>query len=201
MPATEVAEAKRDAGGGRRDDHGAPGIGGLPRGWSVAVQLVGTFGLAVFLVLYYVLVMQPREAARYEQLRASVESLMQVVAQQQSLLTRDQAANLEHLFVVATASEVADRIADGLRRNVPADQLQRELEDVMVLQTGLLQGLARRDGGNLSEMLVHRVRNTEIAAELAHRAVESWRDLDRTAIGGETAQALDFAIRRAAMAK
>ena len=31
--------------------------GSLLRGpWSLAVQLVGTFGLAVFLVLYYVLV-------------------------------------------------------------------------------------------------------------------------------------------------
>ena len=45
------------------------GIAGLPKGWAIAVQLVGTFALAVFLVLYYVLVMQPREAERYEQLR------------------------------------------------------------------------------------------------------------------------------------
>ena len=50
-------------------------------------------------------------------------------------------------------------------------------------------------------MLVHRIRNTDIATELAHRAVEGWRELDRAAIGGEVAQALDFAIRRAAMAK
>ena len=31
------------------------GIRGLPRPWSIAVQVVGTFGLAVFLVLYYVI--------------------------------------------------------------------------------------------------------------------------------------------------
>lgn len=56
------------------------GIAGLPKSWAVAVQLVGTFGLAVFLVLYYVLVMQPKDAQRYEQLRQSVTSLGEIVA-------------------------------------------------------------------------------------------------------------------------
>jgi hypothetical protein len=79
------------------------GTAGLPRGWAVAVQLVGTFGLAVFLVLYYVLVMQPKEAERYGQLRQSVTSLGDIVAGQQSLLTREQASQLEELFVMAMA--------------------------------------------------------------------------------------------------
>ena len=51
------------------------GISGLPRPWSTVVQLVGTFGLAVFLVLYYVLVIHPQEEKRYEELKNSVQQL------------------------------------------------------------------------------------------------------------------------------
>ena len=82
------------------------GISSLPRPWSTAVQLVGTFGLAVFLVLYYVLVMHPQERARYDELRKSVESLIDVVEKGQSLITKDQAKRLESLYVLAVANEV-----------------------------------------------------------------------------------------------
>ncbi|MEE9263678.1 MAG: hypothetical protein V3V11_04410, partial [Vicinamibacteria bacterium] len=61
------------------------GIRGLPETWSVVVQLTGTFGLAVFLVLYYVLFMQPRAQARYDQLTSSVDSLIDVVERGQTV--------------------------------------------------------------------------------------------------------------------
>ncbi len=62
--------------------------------WSLAVHLVGTFGLAVFLVLYYVLVMQPRAQASYDRLRGSVDALLQVVEKGQTLLRQEQGDRL-----------------------------------------------------------------------------------------------------------
>jgi hypothetical protein len=177
------------------------GIAGLPQPWAVAVQLVGTFGLAVFLVLYYVLVMQPREAERYEQLRQSVATLGEIVAGQQSLLTREQASRLEDLFVMAMAPEVAALVVDGLREDAPADALAKRIEDRLILETRLLEGLRRKDGGTISEMLTHKIRNSGVSQEIAARALAEWRDGDARAIAAECGSALDFAIKRAAMAK
>jgi hypothetical protein len=177
------------------------GIAGLPKSWAVAVQLVGTFGLAVFLVLYYVLVMQPKEAERYEQLRQSVTSLGEIVAAQQSLLTREQASQLEDLFVMAMAHEVADLIAGELTGNSTVDALAKKIEDKLIFQTRLLEGLRRKDGGTISEMLTHKIRNSGISQEIAHRAVTEWRAAEPDMIANECRGALDFAIKRAAMAK
>lgn len=177
------------------------GVAGLPKSWAVAVQLVGTFGLAVFLVLYYVLVMQPKEAERYEQLRQSVTSLGEIVAGQQSLLTREQASQLEDLFVMAMAHEVADLIVGELRGNSTAEALAKKIEDKLILQTRLLEGLRRKDGGTISEMLTHKIRNSGISQEIAQRAVAEWRNAEPEMIANECRGALNFAIRRAAMAK
>lgn len=177
------------------------GIAGLPKSWAVAVQLVGTFGLAVFLVLYYVLVMQPKEAERYEQLRQSVASLGEIVAAQQSLLTREQASQLEDLFVMAMAHEVADVIAGELRGNSTIEVLAKKIEDKLIFQTRLLEGLRRKDGGTISEMLTHKIRNSAISQELAQKAVAEWRNAEPEMVANECKTALNFAIKRAAMAK
>lgn len=177
------------------------GIVGLPKSWAVAVQLVGTFGLAVFLVLYYVLVMQPKEAERYEQLRQSVTSLGEIVAGQQSLLTREQASQLEDLFVMAMAHEVADLIVGELRGNSTAEALAKKIEDKLIFQTRLLEGLRRKDGGTISEMLTHKIRNSGISQGIAQRAVAEWRNTEPKMIANECRGALNFAIKRAAMAK
>ncbi|MSV28465.1 MAG: hypothetical protein EXQ52_06940 [Bryobacterales bacterium] len=177
------------------------GIAGLPKSWAVAVQLVGTFGLAVFLVLYYVLVMQPKDAERYERLRQSVTSLGEIVAGQQSLLTREQTSQLEDLFVMAMANEVADLIVGDLKGNSNAEALSKKIEDTLILQTRLLEGLRRKDGGTISEMLTHKIRNSGIGQEVARRAVAEWRSAERATIANECRGALNFAIKRAAMAK
>jgi len=177
------------------------GIAGLPKRWAVVVQLVGTFGLAVFLVLYYVLVMQPKEAKRYEQLSQSVTSLGEIVAGQQSLLTREQASQLEDLFVIAMAHEVTDLIVGELRGNSNAVALAKKIEDKLIFQTRLLEGLRRKDGGTISEMLTHKIRNSGISQEIALRAVEEWRNAEPNMIANECRDALDIAIKRAAMAK
>ncbi len=179
----------------------AVGIAGLPRGWAVAVQLVGTFGLAVFLVLYYVLVMQPKEAERYEQLRQSVTSLGEIVAGQQSLLTREQASRVEDLFVMATAHEVADLVVNELRNESTAAELGKVIEDKLIFQTRLLEGLRQKHGGAISEMLTHRIRNSRISEGIGQRAVAEWRNAEHKAIANECRDALTVAIKRAAMAK
>jgi hypothetical protein len=187
-----------------KDDDPMPkevGMAGLPKSWAVAVQLVGTFGLAVFLVLYYVLVMQPKEAERYEQLRQSVTSLGEIVAGQQSLLTREQASQLEDLFVMAMAHEVADLIVGELEGNPTVEVLAKKIEDKLIFQTRLLEGLRRKDGGTISEMLTHKIRNSGISQEIAQRAVAEWRNAEPDMIANECRGALNFAIKRAAMAK
>ena len=177
------------------------GIGGLPRRWGVAVQLVGTFGLAVFLVLYYVLVMHPMENARYEKLRTSVETLIGVVEKGQSLLTREQASKLENLFIMATAPAIADRVMQDLQGGVITQELAKELENIMMVQTGLLAGLTRKDGGSLSEMLTYKIRNSGVAEKISLRADERWRGVDRTHVVEECKEALDMAFRLQARAK
>ncbi len=86
----------------------------LPSRWELIVQLVGTFGLAVFLVLYYVLVMQPREQARYDELRLSVDAVLQMVEAGQTFVTREQSERLKELFIISAAPELAKQIEQVL---------------------------------------------------------------------------------------
>jgi len=177
------------------------GISGLPRNWAVAVQLISTFGLAVFLVLYYVLVLHPKETSRYDQLRSSVDSLIEVVEKQQTLLAREQSANLERLFVLALAPELADRVIQGLGEGISTKELAKRLEDALIVKTSLLQGLTRKDGGTISEMLTHKIRNSGIADKMAEQAKRNWSSADRMQIASNCRDSLEFAIRTAAMAK
>lgn len=180
---------------------GNVGIPGLPKTWAVVVQLVGTFGLAVFLVLYYLLVMQPKEAERYEELRQTVTSLTEAIAGQQSLLSREQASQLEDLFVMAMAHDVVGLIVVELRSNSSADELARKIEDKLIYQTRLLEGLRRKGGGAISEMLTHKIRNSRISYDIAQRAVDEWENAERKVINEGCKGALNFAIKRAAMSK
>ncbi len=177
------------------------GIAGLPRNWAIAVQLIGTFGLAVFLVLYYVIVLQPREAARYEQLQQSVASLGEIIVDQQSMLTREQESRLEDLFVLAMTREVAELIIGELKGAPTAEALAKKIEDRLIFQTRLLAGLRRKDERAISEGLTHKIRNSEISQKLAQIAIAEWKDAEPELIADESRGALDFAIKRAAMAK
>lgn len=185
----------------RDSEVGKFGISGLPRRWAITVQLVGTFGLAVFLVLYYIFVMQPREAAQYENLRESVESMMHVVEKQQSLLTREQASRLETLYVLAVAPEVVDRIIGGLEQNIAPEVLARGVEDAMRVRASLLDGLTRKDGGKVSEMLTNKIRDNSIARAIVESIKSNLPRLDKKEIIERTEEYLEIALRRAAFAK
>ncbi len=177
------------------------GIAGLPRRWAVAVQLVGTFGLAVFLVIYYVLVMGPQETKNYENLKKSVDELTVVIEREQALLTRVQASQLERLFVLATAPKVADLIVEQQDLGTSVEDLEDKLQKALLLNTDLLSGFQRKDGGVLSEMLTRKIINMNIASELAREAVERWSTATRADIPRNCEEFLYSAIRMAASAK
>jgi len=189
MPTRAASESKSE------------GISDLPKKWSVAVQLVGTFGLAVFLVLYYVLVMQPKDAARYDQLRQSIDKLGETIAGQQNLITREQESRLQDLYLIAMGNEVATLLVSELKGSANAEALTKKIEDRLIVETRLLEGLRRQDGGAISEMMTNKIRNTEISKEIARRAIADWKNTDRETIAGECRRALTFAMQMAAKAK
>ena len=65
----------------------------------------------------------------------------------------------------------------------------------------LLEGLRRKDGGTISEMLTHKIRNSGISQEIAQRAVAEWSNAEPDLIARECRGTLHVAIKRAAMAK
>jgi hypothetical protein len=88
-----------------------------------------------------------------------------------------------------------------LRGNSTAEALARKIEDRLIFQTRLLEGLGRKDGGAISEMLTHKIRNSGISQDIAQRAVAEWRNAEPEMIANECRGALNFAIKRAARAK
>lgn len=181
----------------------------LPRALAVAVQLVGTFGLAVFLVLYYVLVMQPQANVRYEALRNSIEALIQRVEEGQTLLTREQVERLEELYILAMAPELADRIALLLPNGpVPAatvnrlqPELEANLENLLIARTRFFRGLAERDGGLVSAELRDKIRTGGLPEALARRIILEWPYGSHDDVVTECAEALYLALRQSAPEK
>jgi hypothetical protein len=193
------------------DESTKPRLGtlGLPEVWSAAVQLTGTFGLAVFLVLYYVLFMQPKAQARYDQLSVSVDSLIEVVERGQTVVTREQGDRLEELYILGVSPELADRIErllpDGAVSAAAASALRQELranlEDVLIVRTRLLRGLSLRDSGDVSQMLADKIRERDIAEHLAGRAVLEWPFASQEDVADMCKESLYFAFRKTALAK
>lgn len=155
----------------------------LPAQWSDIVQVVGTFGLAVFLVLYYVLVIQPRQQTQYDKLRHSVDAVVRVVEAQQSMVSREQAGRLEELFVLAVSPELADEVERTLAagRPVPAadaarleSQLQYSVDELLLVRSRLLKGFLRRDREDVSQALVDMLDGAKVSERLAARAVHDW---------------------------
>lgn len=189
------------------------GIYGLHRTWAIAVQLVGTFGLAVFLVLYYVLVMEPRAQEHSDRLRQSVDSLIQIVERGQSLVTREQGDRLVELYLLAVAPELTDRIEkvmpDGSAPQVVSaaearrlqQDLQVSLEELLIVRTYLLRGLSRKDGETISDMLVDKIRSSGVAEQLAERTVIAWPFQSREDLVATCKDSLHIALRGATTVK
>ncbi|MHC4646113.1 MAG: hypothetical protein ACYTBJ_11465 [Planctomycetota bacterium] len=180
---------------------GAQGIAGLPRPWSTAVQLVGTFGLAVFLVLYYVLVMQPRERARYDELTKSVEWLIAVVEKGHTLLPASQIRKLERLYILAVSDELAVSIQQERAKGASPDELAEKLKQIMLNRTELLQGFVRKDNRNISETLVHRIASREGVHKLLAQEAHNWDNLSVPEMTRICEEKLSFAFAEKRMAK
>ncbi len=180
----------------------ARGISGLPRPWATAVQLIGTFGLAVFLVLYYVLVMQPQERARYDKLRDAVESLIHVVEKGQTLLTKDQAKRLESLYVVAVSNELGPVIHGELQKGTSADKLEDVIRRTMLQRIELLEGLAKKGGRSISEPIVHRIAAPNgVGKRVAEEATRQWKDHSLREVSKNLHDLLEFSFAERRMAK
>lgn len=162
-----------------------------------ALPLLCAIGMVLFLVLIYVFVMQPREAAKYDQLRDSIDHLSNTIAKNQSLVIRAKAEDLEDLYVLAVGPRAADLIALELASgDVSPEQLQRKLEQLLIDQTDSLSGLTREDGKSISDILTHKIRRTKIARSLAKDAARNWSGSSRERVGTRCHEALTFALRR-----
>jgi hypothetical protein len=130
--------------------------------------------------------MQPREQIRYEELRTSIDSMIRVVEEGQSLLTREQGDRLKELYILSVVPELASRIEDRMPgsptpRPVSAADgellkqlLCRDLADVLLVRSQLLRGLSRRDGGDVAELIRNTVRENQSAEKLAARVIIEW---------------------------
>ena len=162
------------------------GVGRLPTKWEISVQLIGTFGLAVFLVLYYVLFMQPREVRRYEELRRSVDSVVQLVQTGRTLVTREQADRLKELFILSASPELTGYMEATLSQEAGEEtvsaaeaqlltaRLSDNLQEILVVRTRLLRGLSRGRDDDLSELLKAKLIQSGVATRIAERAVREW---------------------------
>jgi len=97
--------------------------------------------------------------------------------------------------------EVSGSIMGEFRANSSVEVMTSKIEDVLIFQTRLLEGLKRKDGGTISEMLTHKVRDSSISEQIARRAVAEWRNAEPEKIAEECRDALNYAIKRAARAK
>jgi hypothetical protein len=164
--------------------------------WELIVHLIGTFGLAVFLVLYYVLVMQPREIKRYEELRRSVDSVVQIVKAGRTVLTDEQVDRLKELFIHSAAPELAGQIEASLSEKSPGRPvtvveapalvapLVERLQEILRARARLLRGISRGTDGELPALFESKLRRSEAVERLAQRAITDWpyrsrADLDR----------------------
>ncbi len=178
-----------------------PGFAGLPHPWSTAVQLVGTFGLAVFLVLYYVLVMYPQDRARYDELKNSVESLIAVVEKGQTLLTTDQSKRLESLFILGVANEIGVFIHDELQKGSDSASLLPKIDSMILRRTEWIEGFTQKGGRNISESIVHRIAepgelNAALSQELPNMKTMSIRE-----VSNRCQEILEFSFAERRMAK
>jgi hypothetical protein len=174
-------------------DSPEPGIQSLPKKWAVPVQVISTFGLAVFLVLYYLFVIRVEDAKRYESLRDSVNALVAINERGETLLTADLERRLQIIFIEIAAREVGDLALDELPKSPSVEQLGRLFDQTLVNRASqLLQGLARKDGRGLSELTTNKLRNFDLSKRLAETAIERWKNAPRNQVVNECR---DFLLR------
>lgn len=169
------------------------GIPSLPTKWSVAVQLIGTFGLAVFLVLYYLFFMGPAENKKYDELNTSinelntsineehntsiieltekVDNLAETVIGNQLMLKENQSNQLEELFTKCVAYKIADSIFEY--KDYPDHflnilEVKKKLENTLIINTELAEGLLYADAIDIAGMFKDKILKSKIAEDFAN---------------------------------
>lgn len=154
------------------------GILGLPQKWSVGVRVIGTYGLAVFLVLWYVFRMHPAEVKRYDKLNTSitkltekVENLAEVVKDDQIILKESQSTQLEELFTKCVAYKIADSIIEYKKIQdiipTPLLELKQKLENTLIIDTKLAEGLLYDDGRDIARVIKDKILKSKLAEGFA----------------------------------
>lgn len=177
------------------------GLASLSRPWAIAVQLIGTFGLAVFLVLYYVLVMRPEDNKRYEDLRTSVDSLVRIVEKNHTLVTEDLEQKLQSIYIEAASVELAEIILHEREHSPTEEKLADEFNKALIAKTNLFHRLSRRDGRSVSELLSNKIQHFDIANMLASQVMERGRHEDRQRIVADIRSFLERHLSFIATAK
>src|SRR5262245_61171621 len=177
-------------GNDRKPHQASSGLASLPKRWANAVQLVSTFGLAVFLVLYYVLVIRVEERKRYDDLRSSVDALVRINEKGETLLTADLERRLQDVFVEIISRELADLMFDELAKAPTSDRLTQIVRQAMIDRTSLLRGLSRKDGTSVSELLANRINNFDLPRKTADAALANGRGLERNRLASRIQEQL-----------
>jgi hypothetical protein len=176
------------------------GISGLPKPWDTAVRIVGTYGLAIFLVLYYLFVMRLADDARYEkfntslqefnaslnQLSISVNRLNQIIGEKEALLTSDQTMDLKKLYIAAVINKLDKIISDKLKNNISKEELGETIRSKMLKLAVLIDdGLVQKQQVGQEVIytkiyydIVKRITSPEGCSKtISEDATNAWRDL------------------------
>lgn len=175
------------------------GISGLPNPWKTIVYLINTFGLAVFLVVWYVVKIQPNNAARYENLgnqvsemsvnisnlSLKVDELNQLIKNKKTLLTKDQANNIKKLYIETVTSKLNHVFLSKLKtikssstRKENIKYLIDEMQKIMSNNAEYIDGLVELGDIEIKSEIAKRIYEKEgVCNRIAIEAIDKWKDL------------------------
>lgn len=188
-----------DASNGNGNGPRTTGIPGLPRKWQAPVRVISTFGLAVFLVLYYLFVIRPENNTRFEKMRQSIDTLQQVVQADQGMVSQEQAERLEDLYIAAVSPKVAKTLRRDISRQAKIDEIRGQL----LKTVDLLRGIVLESGRSEVEHLRARIQpanpeDPDVPTIIVEQASEGYIDPDDPESVGDELRDL---LRARAMAK
>ena len=174
------------------------GISSLPNPWKTIVNLIGTFGLAVFLVVWYLVKMQPDEAARYKNiskevtqlsvnvsnLSVSVGELNQLIRTKQTILTKTQADNLKKLYIATVSNELNLVICNILKkyntsigRETIIKDLIDEMQKIMTAYAAFVDDLIEFNRNTIKGEIAKQIGGKEgVCERIAIEAIDEWKD-------------------------
>ena len=164
-------------------------IPGLPAIWNIAIKLITTQGLAVFLVLFYLFAIRPEDIVRDElldkaikevtELRQEVEMLARTIESGDNFITRDQADKLKSLYRDAVTDELTHLIIEKAQNGASVDELESSIRSAMLPYTKSLEGQIQKGslkdgGGSIAGWLRDRIfAENGICGSIAQEAIDN----------------------------